>query len=207
MGKNIVTLNQASLKISKHQKRHQQQQQQFNSLIKVLRPRVYITDTSCFKKLVQELTGNGTSEHDDDHLLVRRESLKKAITVPQIEDHRRRRRRHQGDDSSNRYLSNHTSSPLSSSDGVSNRQVLDETYFFEEELMTLEHSTSNSNPMFDSLSTSAGSVHSKSPSFSCEDLESWLLDMEMLPAAPFCNGLAQLEPEVSIYDYELSGLL
>ncbi|EEF46111.1 conserved hypothetical protein [Ricinus communis] len=34
---------------------------QFNNWIKVLRPKVYITDTSSFKKLVQELTGNGTA--------------------------------------------------------------------------------------------------------------------------------------------------
>lgn len=42
------------MKISKHEKK-----QQLNSLIKILRPKVYITDTSNFKNLVQELTGNG----------------------------------------------------------------------------------------------------------------------------------------------------
>ncbi|KAL4349599.1 hypothetical protein AHAS_Ahas10G0058100 [Arachis hypogaea] len=35
-----------------------QQQNNFSSLIKVLKPKVYITDSSSFKKLVQELTGN-----------------------------------------------------------------------------------------------------------------------------------------------------
>ncbi|CAK7348153.1 unnamed protein product [Dovyalis caffra] len=35
------------------------QKQQFSNLIKVLRPKVYITDASKFKTLVQELTGNG----------------------------------------------------------------------------------------------------------------------------------------------------
>lgn len=60
----------ASLKISKNQN------QQFSSLIKVLRPRVYITDTSTFKKLVQELTGNNGSskakpevDHENNYLL------------------------------------------------------------------------------------------------------------------------------------------
>ncbi|KAK7305000.1 hypothetical protein VNO77_42898 [Canavalia gladiata] len=53
MGRKV---SQASVKISKDDK----QQQQFNSLIKVLRPKVYITDSSSFKKLVQELTGNGS---------------------------------------------------------------------------------------------------------------------------------------------------
>ncbi|RDX90505.1 hypothetical protein CR513_27620, partial [Mucuna pruriens] len=53
MGRQV---SQASVKISKddHQKH------QLNSLIKVLRPKVYITDSSSFKKLVQELTGNGS---------------------------------------------------------------------------------------------------------------------------------------------------
>lgn len=45
--------SQASKKIPKNDKK------QFNSLIKVLRPKVYITDSSNFKRLVQELTGNG----------------------------------------------------------------------------------------------------------------------------------------------------
>ncbi|EXB30290.1 hypothetical protein L484_020932 [Morus notabilis] len=33
----------------------------FSNWIKVLRPKVYITDSSNFKRLVQDLTGNGTS--------------------------------------------------------------------------------------------------------------------------------------------------
>ncbi|KAF8043499.1 hypothetical protein BT93_A1728 [Corymbia citriodora subsp. variegata] len=223
MGKNMATLSRASLKISKHPKKHQQQQQQqqqqqkqqqFNSLIKVQRPKVYITNTSCFKQLVQTLTGNGTSEHDDC-LLLHHASSTKVITAPEVQDHHHHPHR-EGDGSlarylsnqtsSDRYLSNQTSSSVSS-DGVSNRQIFDETYFFEKELMILEHSTSNSDPMVDSLSPSAASVYSKSLSFSYEDLESWLRDMEMTPATPSCNSLPRSEPEVSIYDYELSGLL
>ncbi|KAF5201475.1 hypothetical protein FRX31_008944 [Thalictrum thalictroides] len=50
MGKGV---SQASHNISKSDKKS------VNSLIKVLRPKVYITDSSSFKKLVQELTGNG----------------------------------------------------------------------------------------------------------------------------------------------------
>ncbi|KAJ0112906.1 hypothetical protein Patl1_01434 [Pistacia atlantica] len=37
------------------------EKKQLNSLIKVLRPKVYITDSSSFKNLVQELTGNGNT--------------------------------------------------------------------------------------------------------------------------------------------------
>ncbi|KAI9114661.1 hypothetical protein K1719_014359 [Acacia pycnantha] len=50
-------LSEASRKISKNH----QKQQQFSSLIKALRPKVYITHSSRFKKLVQELTGNNIS--------------------------------------------------------------------------------------------------------------------------------------------------
>ena len=34
-------------------------EKQINSLLKAIRPKVYITDSSSFKRLVQELTGNG----------------------------------------------------------------------------------------------------------------------------------------------------
>ncbi|KAJ4850455.1 hypothetical protein Tsubulata_030397 [Turnera subulata] len=37
------------------------EKQQFNDLIQVLRPKVFITDSSNFKRLVQELTGNESS--------------------------------------------------------------------------------------------------------------------------------------------------
>lgn len=58
MGKKVVSKGSSpSSRICKNNEK-QQQQQQFRSVIKVLRPKVYITDTSNFKKLVQELTGN-----------------------------------------------------------------------------------------------------------------------------------------------------
>ncbi|KAK9063872.1 hypothetical protein SSX86_017744 [Deinandra increscens subsp. villosa] len=47
---------QPSFKSSKKQ----QHTHQFNSLIKVLKPKVFITSSSNFKTLVQELTGNGS---------------------------------------------------------------------------------------------------------------------------------------------------
>ncbi|OAY26900.1 hypothetical protein MANES_16G083700v8 [Manihot esculenta] len=47
--------SKASSKISNNEKK------QLNSWIKVLRPKVYITDSSSFKSLVQELTGNETT--------------------------------------------------------------------------------------------------------------------------------------------------
>lgn len=49
---------QESAKTSKKEIVENKKLQKLNSLIKVLRPKVYITDTSGFKRLVQELTGN-----------------------------------------------------------------------------------------------------------------------------------------------------
>ncbi|KAK3008420.1 hypothetical protein RJ639_014757 [Escallonia herrerae] len=53
MGKKVINSQSTALRISKNEKK------QLNSLIRVLRPKVYITDSSSFKGLVQELTGNG----------------------------------------------------------------------------------------------------------------------------------------------------
>ncbi|KAK1325681.1 hypothetical protein QJS10_CPA01g01678 [Acorus calamus] len=52
--KKALKRNQRSLKICKDNYRKQE-----NSLSKVLPPKVYITDSSSFKSLVQDLTGNG----------------------------------------------------------------------------------------------------------------------------------------------------
>ncbi|XVE78508.1 hypothetical protein DITRI_Ditri13aG0150700 [Diplodiscus trichospermus] len=57
MGKKILSqVKVKTCKVSSEKKRL------MNSLIKVLRPKVYITDNSNFKSLVQQLTGNGTSD-------------------------------------------------------------------------------------------------------------------------------------------------
>ncbi|CAI9757176.1 unnamed protein product [Fraxinus pennsylvanica] len=55
MGKKSI---QSSMKISKNDKK---QKHPINNLIKNLRPKVYIIDSSNFKNLVQELTGHGNS--------------------------------------------------------------------------------------------------------------------------------------------------
>ncbi|KAK1416380.1 hypothetical protein QVD17_32171 [Tagetes erecta] len=71
MTKRLMT-TQPTFKISKKQHTHQ-----FNSLIKALKPKVFITSSCNFKTLVQELTGNGSHHvvspeathviHIDDH--------------------------------------------------------------------------------------------------------------------------------------------
>ncbi|MED6186149.1 hypothetical protein PIB30_064041 [Stylosanthes scabra] len=62
MGKKIIQTPSAKIsKKNNHQKK--QNNNNFSSLIKVLKPKVYITDASSFKKLVQELTGNNLNEN------------------------------------------------------------------------------------------------------------------------------------------------
>ncbi|CAA2967688.1 Hypothetical predicted protein [Olea europaea subsp. europaea] len=58
--------SQSSMKISKNDKK---QQHPLNSLIKNLRPKVYIIDSSNFKNLVQELTGNGNGNENPPVLI------------------------------------------------------------------------------------------------------------------------------------------
>ncbi|KAK0590763.1 hypothetical protein LWI29_031367 [Acer saccharum] len=58
------------MKITKnhHKQHHHHEKKQFNSMINVLRPKVYITDSSTFKSLVQQLTGLNAAaaiDHDD----------------------------------------------------------------------------------------------------------------------------------------------
>ncbi|KAF2304291.1 hypothetical protein GH714_029476 [Hevea brasiliensis] len=73
-------LSEASPRISKNEKK------QLNSWIKVLRPKVYITDSSSFKRLVQELTGNGTTTPT---IISKPQTVDKKLTITSssIEDH------------------------------------------------------------------------------------------------------------------------
>lgn len=63
MGKKMMSRTCShSQKISKNHDKHKKQQ--LNSLINFLKPKVYITDSSNFKSLVQELTGKEKSHPD-----------------------------------------------------------------------------------------------------------------------------------------------
>lgn len=66
MGKKVMMRSQAANfqlhKISKNNSHHNHENKKdLNNLIKFLKPKVYITDSSNFKNLVQQLTGNGNS--------------------------------------------------------------------------------------------------------------------------------------------------
>ncbi|CAJ1964236.1 unnamed protein product [Sphenostylis stenocarpa] len=177
MGRKI---SQASPKISKDEP----QKHQFNSLIKVLRPKVYITDNSSFKKLVQELTGNGSPttlsppplEPNLVHNcpLIRTESHNGSQTSP--------------DDLS--VFSPEANSPELCYDALMNEefnQVCNQLC-----LDDLAFQESVANQSIDHL-------------LAYQSFESLLFDVEQ---NPLYNCYEQMEqPDVSIYDYELSGLL
>lgn len=60
MGKKVIMNNFQSQKISKNNSHNNGNKKNFNKLIKLLKPKVYITESCNFKNLVQQLTGNGS---------------------------------------------------------------------------------------------------------------------------------------------------
>jgi len=182
MGKKVI--NQASsLKSSKniiHEK------QQFNNLIKVLKPKVYITKSSCFKKLVQELTGNGNT------------LFPQTLEVPKvvescniIESEITSVENASFSPEATSYNSSNTSEFSSDAllneefNQVCNQLCLDESLFFQDTFVNQS--------LDDQL-------------LALQNLESLLFDVETNP--PFYSFHEQIEmADVSIYDYELSGLL
>lgn len=195
MGKKIIS-PAAALKISKknninHEKKNKQQ---LNSLIKVLKPKVYITDSSSFKSLVQELTGNGSSSSTSTtRVSSPSPSPSSSSPPPPVETN------------STEAFSDTYSLDSSFDQPCSNSIIYDEPMFIEDETAaaSVEYLLMMNN---DQQETELFAYQDL-------DLESWLLDMEP-GAAPAhkssCNVVAchdQFQQEVSIYDYELSGLL
>lgn len=188
---------QASLKVSKNER-------QLQSLIKVLRPKVYITDSSSFKRLVQELTGNGSSITSPPTI----EPDVQLANVPVIDI------KDQKDPESSieaSFASLEYSSELCHQVSLSEElnQVSNPIYLYDS---TFEDSAVNYDSTFqDSAVNYDSSFQDSTVNYGVDllaynDLDSWLLDMEPFP---FYNDHAQIDQEVSIYDYDyaFSGLL
>jgi|UniRef100_A0A2N9IBW4 hypothetical protein len=176
MGKKV---SQASLKISKNEK-------QLHSLINVLRPKVYITDTSSFKRLVQELTGNGTNSITSTPPTMKQpDVVVENVPIIDIKDD-------QGDTDQSSMEASFASLEYSSE--------LCHQVLLSEELNQVW------NPIYlDDATFEDSTVNHEVGLLDYHDLESWLLEME--PLIPFYNDHAHFEQEVTIYDYELSGLI
>jgi len=170
MGRKI---SQASPKISKDDP----QKHQFKSLIKFLRPKVYITDSSSFKKLVQELTGNGSPT---------------TLSPPPLETNMVQNSNFVGTESHG--------DPQTSSDDVSVSPDANSPELYEA-LMNEEFNQVCNELCMDDLAFQE-SVANIDHLLAYQNFESLLFDVEQNPL------YEQMEqPDVSIYDYELSGLL
>ncbi|PRQ52096.1 hypothetical protein RchiOBHm_Chr2g0151791 [Rosa chinensis] len=185
MGKKV---SQTSVKISKKEKK------EFNSLIRLLRPKVYITDCSSFKTLVQDLTGNGSSNisitTSSSH-----PQQQHRVPVVDVEEYQVEPERS-------------TSVDVSTNASFDSSELWNQEMFIhDQELNQLCYQ------MYSDDTTTTNILEGSSPSTAdqmvdlpFQDLESWLSGIE--PFDPFnINGYGQIDQEVSIFDYELSGLL
>ncbi|XWS30923.1 hypothetical protein CRYUN_Cryun23aG0032900 [Craigia yunnanensis] len=188
MGKKLMS--QVQVKISKTSTT---EKKQLNSLIKVLRPKVYITDSSSFKSLVQDLTGNNGSRRVSQLLPSPSSSsfphiVEKVVPVIDVEDD------HGNPESS---MESSFDASLESFQVCSNHLAL---------------STEEINQAYDPLpfddtnSSEYIFMNQQDDSLVYGDLQSLLLD-NIDEQYPFFNVYSQIQQEVSIYDYELSGLI
>ncbi|KAJ4851264.1 hypothetical protein Tsubulata_019953 [Turnera subulata] len=169
-------------------KRHHQicknESRQFDSLIRVLRPKVFITDSSNFRKLVQELTGNGSPISSPPPIEVPVST--KNIQVIDIEDHPDQR----------------GSSRETSVDGlVDSLELCNQLFLSPEE--GISRRVDNGAYMDDQAAFEASKDASQR-----EDpyraFESWLLDGD--ESFSFFSGYAQTEQQKSVYSLPLNYL-
>ncbi|KAL5077629.1 hypothetical protein RYX36_016613 [Vicia faba] len=184
MGKKVINQT-SSLKTSKdvHEKQY------FNNLIKVLKPKVYITNSSRFKKLVQELTGNGDSNTLSPQTL----EVSNVVENCNIIETETTSFDNSVSTEGTSYNNSCQTSEFSCDDQLLNEEfnqvcnqlcLDDESLFFQDFMV---------NQPLDEL-------------MAFQNVESLLFDVEL--PNPFYNYCEEIEvPDVSIYDYELSGLL
>lgn len=178
MGKKVS--QSTSVKTSKNNEK-----KDFNSWIKVLKPKVYITDSSSFKQLVQELTGNGNGTTSSSHTLTKPQEIKKVPVIEIDED---------DEPESSAEAASFSFDATTDSSEFCNQVFLDQDFtqvynevFLED--INLENSVANQ--QVDLLAY--------------WDIEKLLLDYDS--RGSLCNGYGPIEQDVSIYDYELSGVI
>lgn len=193
-----------------------------NSWIKVLRPKVYITDSSSFKSLVQELTGNGSSSSLP--IPPTSSSATTATTSPPLPG------KAQMVEIQDDYYPQ--VEPESSTDvtlDVSVDDSSDDQYWYSSHLQVLltshdddhqDHYHDDNHQVYNQI-TNLGdtSLEDWTTMNEIQDLElldyhggaeSWLVDVDdhlLHPCSSYKGHVQSTEQEVSIYDYELSGLL
>ncbi|KAG8478010.1 hypothetical protein CXB51_027795 [Gossypium anomalum] len=170
MGKKIIS--QVKAKISKTS--CSDKKPLMNSMIKVLRPKVYIIDSSSFKSLVQELTGNPTVSSPSSS------SSEKMVPVIEVEDD------HGNPESSMEYSASFDASVESFRACNGLTLPLDDTNISSEYML----------------------MNQRESSLVYGDLQAFLeLDADEQCFGGLDNAYSEIRQEVSIYDYELSGLI
>lgn len=178
MGKKVS--QSTSVKTSKNNEK-----KDFNSWIKVLKPKVYITDSSSFKQLVQELTGNRstTSSTITSPLPTKPRDIEKVPVIEIDEDQERE--------------------PESSVE-ASVEATIDSSEFCNQVFVDQDFNQVCNEICVEDINMGNSVANQHVDLLAYWDLESWLLDND---SYGLYNGCGQIEQDVSIYDYELSGLI
>ncbi|XAR49509.1 hypothetical protein NMG60_11032735 [Bertholletia excelsa] len=179
----------------------QQDKKHLQSLIKVLRPKVYITDSCSFKALVQQLTGNSNNDHDVP-------PTSSSPVIIDLDNH------HHREESCSTQL-NSRSTPMSvaaAMDGVDQTQSIyapSAASASEESLSSLaipDHVQDHHLGVLQNNNT-----HSSSQ---LKDLETWLLEFDHHHYFPYFDGSNHVPlalPEIDVYNYncnfDFSGLI
>lgn len=190
-----MKVSQTSVKISKKEKK------ELSSLIRLLKPKVYITDSSSFKMLVQDLTGKGSSNisitTSSSHPKIQQHRVlveEEEIPVVNIEED-------QGEPQGSTSVDVSTDASLDTSE-LFNQDVL----LNDQELNQICYQTySDTITTTTTLEGSNSTVDQLVDMLPFQDLESWLLGTE--PFDSFNNSYTQIFQEFSGNDYDLSGIL
>ncbi|KAK4369089.1 hypothetical protein RND71_012881 [Anisodus tanguticus] len=159
------------------------QKKQFNNLIKLLKPKVYITHSSNFKNLVQQLTGNNFGSSSSSSPMI---SSSPPLPPPDHHDHDQRLQ------SIHQYYYQEYSQELSvdSSEGSIPSSIN----------INMLHE-----PCFSLLDNSINSMASQETDISEEyyrNIEAWLLEMDS-----YSTNYYHEQVSVDAYGYDLSTLL
>ncbi|KAL7215643.1 hypothetical protein ACSBR1_027736 [Camellia fascicularis] len=186
MGKKSLLVS-SSKKISSSE----DDKKQLSSLLRVLRPKVYITDSSSFKNLVQHLTGNGNGNGNDPiPLPTSSSSSSLSLQPPLLPLH---------------HHLHHDQDHHQIFQGSSSTSV---------DLSWIDDSPQLNMPFESSPEASMPAPLVDFPQF--RDVESWLLEIDQFPNYNYYDhgyaaNLPSVNQEVCVYDYEynydLSGLI
>ncbi|KAL4368943.1 hypothetical protein GQ457_05G005140 [Hibiscus cannabinus] len=177
MGKKVIQQLASTRRASKNV------DEQLHGVNKVLRPKVYITHSSSFKQLVQELTG-----YRDQTVPVPND-VANVVPVIGIED--------QGEMFPNLASTLFTDSSLD----CSFESLGDQTFQLSDMNEIAELLQTGDREMFGDMSNSSTTSDGQADWLACQNLESWLLDADQYYGGPH-------EQEISPLDYELlSGLI